>query len=90
MIEGKSDKEFGGAYSFGVPGVLKGRVGGTLDVLGSATLPLDALLAEARGQWVGLHPIPMLAALLEAATALWMWWSPLLALRTVEVRQAEE
>lgn len=68
-----------------VPDLLMGRVGGTLRVLGWGMAPLGALLGGLLGQSLGLRPTLALAAALEAAVALWIWLSPLWALRSVDL-----
>ncbi|MGH2535456.1 MAG: MFS transporter [Thermomicrobiales bacterium] len=68
-----------------VPNALLGRVGGTLQVLSAATIPLGALLGGVLGQVIGLRPTLFLAALLETAVALWVWRSPLWSLRDVDL-----
>ncbi|MGH2558224.1 MAG: MFS transporter [Thermomicrobiales bacterium] len=67
-----------------VPNALLGRVGGTLRVLGAATIPLGALLGGVLGQLIGLRPTLVIAALLETAVALWIWRSPLWSLRRLD------
>jgi MFS family permease len=66
-----------------VPDELMGRVSAVLRVLAAAAVPLGALAGGLLGQAVGLRSTIAVAASLEAATALWVWRSPLWSLRTV-------
>lgn len=66
-----------------VPDQLLGRVGGVLHLLGWGIAPLGALIGGVMGQVVGLRPTLLLGAILEALIALWIWRSPLWAMRDV-------
>jgi MFS family permease len=72
-----------------VPDEMMGRVSGALRVLGSATVPLGALVGGLLGQAIGLRATLALAACLEAATALWVWRSPLWSLRAISLVPVE-
>jgi MFS family permease len=67
-----------------VPPALMGRVGGTLHTLSAGTVPLGAIIGGVLGQTIGLRSTLVLAALLEAATALWILWSPIGSIRTID------
>lgn len=66
-----------------VPDQLLGRVGGALHLLGWGIAPLGALIGGVLGQVIGLRPTLLLGAILEALIALWIWQSPLWAMRDV-------
>jgi MFS family permease len=66
-----------------VPDNLLGRVGGALNLLAWGIVPLGALIGGLLGQMVGLRATLFLGALLEAATALIIWQSPLWTMRDV-------
>jgi predicted MFS family arabinose efflux permease len=68
-----------------VPDHLLGRVGGALNVLAWGIAPLGAIIGGLLGQMIGLHATLILGAILEAATALWIWRSPLWAMRGLEL-----
>lgn len=72
-----------------VPPALIGRVGGTLHTLSAGTVPLGALLGGILGQTIGLRSTLVLAAVLEAATALWILWSPIWSIRTIDMVPGE-
>ena len=72
-----------------VPDQLLGRVGGALSVLAWGIAPLGALLGGLLGQLMGLQATLALGAVLEAATALWIWHSPLWAMREIPLLSAE-
>jgi MFS family permease len=67
-----------------VPPALLGRVGGTLHALAAGTVPLGALLGGVLGQTIGLRETLVVAAVLEAGTALWILWSPIWSIREIE------
>ena len=64
-----------------VPGHLMGRATATGRVLTSALIPLGALLGGLLGELIGLRATLVLAAVGELLAALWLWRSPLRALR---------
>jgi hypothetical protein len=64
-----------------VPTHLLGRVGGAMNVLGWGIAPLGALVGGLLGQLIGLRSTLIVGGVLEAATALWIWQSPLWAMR---------
>jgi MFS family permease len=64
-----------------VPDRLLGRVGGALNVLGWGIAPLGAIVGGLLGQMIGLRSTLIIGAILEAATALLIWQSPLWAMR---------
>ena len=64
-----------------VPGHLQGRASATIRVLGAGLVPLGALLGGVLGQTLGLRETLLLAAAGELLAALWLWRSPLRALR---------
>lgn len=66
-----------------VPDGLLGRVGGALNLLGWGIAPFGALLGGVLGQIIGLRNTLLLGAILEAMIALWIWRSPLWAMREV-------
>jgi MFS family permease len=66
-----------------VPDGLLGRVGGALNLLGWGIAPLGALIGGVLGQAIGLRPTLLIGAVLEAMIALWIWQSPLWAMRDV-------
>jgi predicted MFS family arabinose efflux permease len=66
-----------------VPDNLLGRVGGALNLLAWGIVPLGALIGGLLGQMVGLRATLLLGALLEAATALIIWQSPLWTMRDI-------
>lgn len=66
-----------------VPVGVLGRVGGALNLLGWGIAPLGALIGGVLGQVIGLRPTLLLGAILEAMIALWIWQSPLWAMRDV-------
>ncbi|MGH2616160.1 MAG: MFS transporter [Thermomicrobiales bacterium] len=73
-----------------VPDLLLGRVGGALNVLGWGIAPLGAVVGGLLGQMVGLRWTLVVGALLEAATAIWIWRSPLWAMRDIALREDAE
>lgn len=68
-----------------VPANLLGRVGGALNVLAWGIAPLGAIVGGLLGQMIGLRSTLILGAILEAATAIWIWRSPLWAMRSLEL-----
>jgi MFS family permease len=64
-----------------VPGHLMGRATATGRVLATALVPLGALLGGLFGELIGLRATLVLAALGELLAALWLWHSPLRAMR---------
>lgn len=68
-----------------VPDHLLGRVGGILNVLGWGIAPLGAIVGGLLGQVIGLRSTLIVGAMLEAATALWIWQSPLWAMRHLDL-----
>jgi MFS family permease len=67
-----------------VPDQLLGRVGAAMNLFGWGTAPLGAIVGGVLGQTIGLRSTLLLGAILEAATAIWIWRSPLWAMRDVE------
>lgn len=72
-----------------VPATLLGRVGGALNLLGWGLVPLGALIGGLLGQSIGLRQTLFLGAILEAATALAIWQSPLWTMPNVELSDDE-
>jgi Na+/melibiose symporter-like transporter len=68
-----------------VPDTLLGRVGGALNLLGWGIVPLGALIGGLLGQTIGLRSTLLLGAILEVATALVIWQSPLWTMPNVEL-----
>jgi MFS family permease len=66
-----------------VPDALMGRVGGALNVVGWGIAPLGAVVGGLLGQTIGLWWTLVIGAVLEAATSLVIWRSPLWAMRDV-------
>jgi hypothetical protein len=66
-----------------VPDGLLGRVGGALHLLGWGIAPFGALIGGVLGQVIGLRSTLLLGAILETMIALWIWRSPLWAMRDV-------
>lgn len=64
-----------------VPDQLLGRVGGALNMLAWGIAPLGAIAGGVLGQTIGLRSTLVLGAILEAATALLIWQSPLWTMR---------
>jgi predicted MFS family arabinose efflux permease len=64
-----------------VPGHLIGRATATGRVLATTQVPLGALLGGLLGELIGLRATLVLAAVGELLAALWLWRSPLRALR---------
>jgi Na+/melibiose symporter-like transporter len=63
------------------PDDLQGRVNATFSLLLWSGAPIGALIGGALGQAIGLRAALLLAAAGELAAALWLWRSPLRALR---------
>ena len=52
--------------------------------------PLGAIGGGLLGQFLGLQATLALGAVLEAATALWIWHSPLWAMRDISLLSADD
>lgn len=64
-----------------VPEGVMGRVAGSLQVLGWGLAPLGAVVGGVLGASLGLRSTLVIAAVLETAVAVWIWWSPLWTIR---------
>lgn len=73
-----------------VPDMLLGRVGAALNVLGWGIAPLGAVIGGVLGQLIGLRSTLVIGAILEAATAIVIWQSPLWAMRDIDTHEAAE
>jgi predicted MFS family arabinose efflux permease len=71
-----------------VPDTMLGRVGGAMSVLGWGIAPLGAVVGGLLGQALGLQVTLVIGAVLEAATALVIWQSPLWMMRDVALNGA--
>lgn len=64
-----------------VPDHLRGRAGATARFVAMGVVPIGALLGGLLGETIGLRQTLVLAAIGEIAAALWLWFSPLRAIR---------
>lgn len=67
-----------------------GRVGGLMRVAGWGTAPIGALVGGVLGTLVGVRPTLLIAALLETAIAVWIWRSPLWAVKAISLVQDDD
>ena len=68
-----------------VAGHLQGRASGTMRLMGAALVPMGALLGGVLGEVIGLRATLVVAAGGELTAAIWLWRSPLRAVRTLPV-----
>ncbi|MBA3275780.1 MAG: MFS transporter [Chloroflexia bacterium] len=64
-----------------VPDHLRGRAGATARFVAMGVVPIGALLGGVLGEAIGLRQTLVLAAIGEITAALWLWFSPVRAIR---------
>jgi len=64
-----------------VPDHLRGRAGATARFVAMGVVPIGALLGGVLGEAIGLRQTLVLAAIGEITAALWLWCSPVRAIR---------
>lgn len=64
-----------------VPDHLRGRAGATARFVAMGVVPIGALLGGVMGETIGLRQTLVLAAIGEITAALWLWFSPVRAIR---------
>jgi predicted MFS family arabinose efflux permease len=64
-----------------IPGHLRSRVSGAYSSINYGVRPLGALLGGALGEWIGIRPTLLVAAVGGLFAAAWLVGSPILALR---------
>jgi len=71
-----------------VPDHLRGRAGATARFVAMGVVPIGALLGGVLGESIGLRQTLVLAAIGEIAAALWLWGSPVRAIRQLDDKGA--